>query len=387
MSNPKEIIHQIQSKLWKSPNILDTDIFPGANHTLCLDGVSCTKKTTILAQSVVESNNREQQHQHHQVIKTQQLHHFVNADCYFPSMLGYVCTGLQSLNAGGPHFNDRSPLNVIEWHILWRCMGDFSHRYGNVRPNNDAHEESMSLYRTIFETLRQADFYKSMRSKINCIVLIDSDLNRCDRLHAKRNEGSDMERSKWLFYTPLQNLMYQTLYPEAHFDWATLPDKNHSDMIDFLANTLNTVVDALAYRIGSISLGDENQKNGTGPKMTRDTIPLPIGSLPVSSQDLYLMNYTTHLYRSTGKVVSRRIHHKYRPYSRSAFDGETMRDIFKNHIPRHLAVLNPLDVLTGRDDVLNDTRNTKPILPPKQFDESFFAGGSQMSERIFEMKR
>lgn len=380
MNNPKEIIHQIQSKLWQSPNVLNTDIFPGANHTLCLDGVSCAKKTTILTHSLVESNSREQ---YHQVVKTQQLHRFVNADCYFPSMLGYICTGLQSLNAGSPHFNDRSPLNVIEWHILWRCMGDFSHRYGNVRPDNNTHEESMALYRSIFENLRQADFYKSMRSKINCIVLIDSDLNRCDRLHAKRNEGSDMERSKWLFYTPLQNLMYKTLYPEAHFDWATLPENHHSDMIELLANTLNKAVDALACRIGSISLCGENSD---GSKMTRETIPLPSGSLPVSSQDLYLMNYTTHLYRSTGKVLSRRIHHKYRPYSRSTFDGEMMRDIFKSHVPRHLAVLNPLDVLKARDDVLNDTRNMKPILPPKQFDESLYAAGSQMSERIFKMK-
>lgn len=387
MSNPNEIIHQLQTKLWQAPNVLNSDIFPGANHTLCLDGVSCTKKTTILAKSVVESNGRQQQHHQHQVVKTQQLHRFVNADCYFPSMMGYICTGVQSLNAGAPHFNDRSPLNVLEWHILWRCMGDFSHRYGNVRPDGTAHEESMALYRTIFETLRQADFYKSMRSKVNCIVLIDSNLNRCDRLHAKRNEGSDMERSKWLFYTPLQNLMYQTLYPDAHFDWATLLDKDHSGMIDFLANTLNTVVDALAYRIGSISLDGENQEKSNGSKMTRDTIPLSSGSLPVSSQDLYLMNYTTHLYRSTGKVLSRRIHHKYRPYSRSAFDGEMMRDIFKSHVPRHLAVLNPLDVVKARDDVLNDTRNTEPILPPKQFDDSLYAGGSQMSDRVFEMKR
>lgn len=200
-------------------------------------------------------------------------------------MVGYISSGLMDQNTGTPHFNDRSYLNPLEWKLLWKLMNDYVDRFGNQYPceTNAEIREALDSYRKAFRELKESYFYKFFRSHINAVALIDSNVERCDALRARRGEGSDVERSQWKFYTPLQNLMYKELYPDCYIDIAWFDDYNTSD-----------VVKSIAYW-----LTDMLVKVASNMKVNAPHIEF---KLPVPKQDLNLNNVSTHVYRSKGRV-------------------------------------------------------------------------------------
>lgn len=239
-----------------------------SNNVLCVDGTSATKKTSIL------------QRTGHQVTKIQKLAKFKNINRYFPSMLGYICTGLRTFKFGTMRLNDRSPLNPLEWHVLWCCMSDYFVTNGNVYPTD------LSKYESTMRKLKNSFFYEFFSKKINCLAFIDSNCARCDETRAKRNEGSDAQRSKWCFYTPMQNMMYSVLYEGRIIDMAWFDEFSTEDVCMGISMWLRDLTNDMA-------------------KLDIDrSVPLPKFSLPINHPDMDYAseNMKAHAHRCIGRV-------------------------------------------------------------------------------------
>lgn len=247
------------------------------NHTLAIDGTSCTKKSSIL-----NATGR-------MYTKVQRNNNIQNPDTYGPSMIGYISSGIMDNYCGGPHFCDRSPLNVMDWHLLWKFMDDFLVRFGNVDPNdelptNTVMQHSLDEYCKAFKLYRQKESVEAFAKHINCIVLIDTDTQRCDELRIQRNDNpTDVLRSTWKFYTYLQNLMYKTLYPDLYIDLAWFRHAETDVVVAALAKFFNFVLDYIVDHVKS------------------NFMPFPKYSLPTIKHDYNLSNISVHAYRSIGR--------------------------------------------------------------------------------------
>lgn len=103
--------------------------FSKATSTINIDGTCCTKKTTLL--SILKDKFN------YNVSKVQYNNKIVNPDSYGPSMVGYICSGLiDQTHYFKKTFNDRSPLNCLEWSMLWRLMSVYYKKFGNQYPLN-----------------------------------------------------------------------------------------------------------------------------------------------------------------------------------------------------------------------------------------------------------
>lgn len=263
-----------QEVIKKCEEAVNWNLLSGNNYTLCVDGTSCTKKSSIL-----NATGR-------LCTKISKMNNFQNTDTYFPSMIGYICRGMLSLREGGPHFNDRSPLNVLDWAFLWRLLNDFLVSFGNVRPSFDdeAHRPFLENAVSMIQNFRDSYYRKMFSRQINCVVIIDSDVDRCDQLRMQRSESSDYERSQWKFYTFFQNLMYKELYSGLCID-LTMFKETETDVVvegiaDFCNMTLNNLIET---------------------RVRPSPRPLPVGKLPTIACDYNLSNMETHIYRSVGR--------------------------------------------------------------------------------------
>lgn len=215
----------------------------------------------------------------------------MNANTFGASMVGYVCAGLtnQSLDPR-PKFNDRSPLNVLEWHLLWKLMDTYVQRFGNRKPDTSVPGVTDFLQEFVgtFETLRSWYVYAYFRSRINGVAFIDTNVERCDRLRTFRNEGSDEERSLWLFYTPLQNLMYQVLYPDAVIDMIWFDSCAVDEVVAGIADFMNDLLAMVSAR----------------PIVDRRVIPFNLAPpvVTVHGRDFNEHNIGAHVYRSIGRT-------------------------------------------------------------------------------------
>lgn len=256
----------------------------GNTNTITVDGTSCTKKTATL-----NATGRP-------VTKVQRYNNAKNANTFGPSMIGYVMAGMvnQSIDKR-PKFNDRSPLNVLEWYLLWKLMDTYVVKFGNVRPHPSVPQMTGYLdeFRRLFTRLKSWYVYEHFRSRINGIAFIDSNVDRCDRLHAARNEGSDNERAAWLFYTPLQNLMYEILYPEAIIDMDWFNDA-----------TTDVVVEGVAVFLDNLLRNTTRRTVVEEPTFTVQLAPPVVW---VRGQDFTMHNMSTHVYRSVGRAGVKRI--------------------------------------------------------------------------------
>lgn len=263
---------------------VNVSLFVANTNTVTVDGTSCTKKTATLT-----ATGRP-------VTKVQRHNNANNANTFGPSMLGYVTAGMvnQSIDTRAK-FNDRSPLNVLEWHLLWKLMDLYVVKFGNVRPHPSVPQMTGYLddFRRLFTQLKSWYVYDHFRSRINGIAFIDSNVDRCDRLHATRNEGSDNERAAWLFYTPLQNLMYEILYPEAIIDMGWFDDATTDAVVEGVAVFLDTLLREKTMR----AVADE----------TTFTVRLAPPVVAVRGQDFTMHNISTHVYRSVGRAGVKRI--------------------------------------------------------------------------------
>lgn len=96
---------------------------------------------------------------------------------------------------------DRSPLNVLEWFILWKFMYLFHNTFGNVDPYTVNCTVFLEEFDRVFDFLKNSYYYKMIRSNVDVVAIIDSDTERCDDKRLLRNEGTDGMRSKWKYYT------------------------------------------------------------------------------------------------------------------------------------------------------------------------------------------
>lgn len=263
---------------------VNVSLFVADTNTITVDGTSCTKKTATL-----NAIGRP-------VTKVQRHNNAKNANTFGPSMLGYVTAGMvnQSIDTRAK-FNDRSPLNVLEWHLLWKLMDLYVITFGNVRPHPTVPQMTRYLddFRRLFTRLKSWYVYGHFRSRINGIAFIDSNVDRCDRMHAARNEGSDNERATWLFYTPLQNLMYEILYPEAVIDMDWFNDA-----------TTDVVVEGVAVFLDNL-LRNTTKRNLAGELTFTVRLAPPV--VRVRGQDFTMHNISTHVYRSVGRAGVKRI--------------------------------------------------------------------------------
>lgn len=264
--------------------IVKSALLNADTHTITVDGTSCAKKTSVLA-----ATGRP-------VTKVQLQFNAKNADTFGASMVGYVCAGMttQSLDPR-PKFNDRSPLNVLEWHLLWKLMDTYVQRFGNRKPDTSVPGVTDFLQEFVgtFETLKSWYVYAYFRSRINGVAFIDTNVERCDRLRAIRNEGSDVERSLWLFYTPLQNLMYQVLYPDALIDMIWFDSCATDEVVAGLADFMNDLLATVSAR----------------PSVDRRAIPINLAPpvVTVHGRDFNEHNIGEHVYRSIGRTGVKRI--------------------------------------------------------------------------------
>lgn len=261
---------------------MNASLFTANTNTITVDGTSCTKKTATLT-----ATGRP-------VTKVQRHNNAKNANTFGASMIGYVMAGMvnQSIDTRSK-FNDRSPLNVLEWHLLWKLMDSYAAKFGNVRPHPKM-TRYLEDFRRVFTQLKSWYVYKHFRSRINGIAFIDSNVDRCDQMHMTRNEGSDKERASWLFYTPLQNLMYEVLYPEAIIDMDWFNDATTDVVVEGVSVFLNNLLSNTIKRTA----------NAGEPTFTVRLAP-PVVS--VHDQDFTMHNISTHVYRSVGRAGVKRI--------------------------------------------------------------------------------
>lgn len=231
------------------------------------------------------------------VSKIQRLVNTRNVDTYFPSMIGYVTSGTISMCTGDYHVNDRSPLNCLEWRLLWRVMDEYVNRFGNIHPDTLIEHGDVSIesylneVRAMFRALKGSYFYDMFRRDINALAIIDSCTNRCDMLHMRRNESSDMERASWKFYTYFQNLMYRELYEGTYIDLNWFNHINDSSVVKGISHFIRFCMDKLKeFNIGTTVINKFHFPE----------------KLPSTSKiDYNLENMKTHVYRSIARVNCR----------------------------------------------------------------------------------
>lgn len=244
------------------------------SRTLCLDGTSATKKSTILYLTDLS------------IIKVQRCVPSREVNTYAPSMIGYILSGIKLLNCSQkPQLMDRSPLNPMEWAELWLIFELFLKRFGNVtvQPKGEHHEFVKQMIERL-KTFSRLPHYRHLRERINTIVVIDTNIDRCDTARKARNFGSDDERSNWKFYTYFQNLMYQILYPETYIDLNWFNVESEDEVIEQLA---------MCLRATAIDLSEKYPCN-------TDT---PMYPIPLYKENLTLRNAEACVWRATSKIV------------------------------------------------------------------------------------
>lgn len=248
---------------------------------LCVDGTSCCKKTSILEATGFEN-----------IMKVQKNRKFINANTFAPSMLGYVSAGmLDILSTVEPTFMDRSPINVLEWHFLWKFMHKFYTKFGNVLPDPRSNDEHRRFFTEFDRTFNDLKVYCKMYTRLLDIVcIIDSNIERCDGDRSRRNEGTDLERSSWKFYTFMQNRMYERLH--RCIDLAWFDNVEGAECRTVVATIASCLKNALT-RFPKIAQRHYGRVDYC--------LPIPIHQ----DNDLTLRNYNTFVYREVIRQKAR----------------------------------------------------------------------------------
>lgn len=225
------------------------------------------------------------------VLKIQKIGSFSNVNSYAPAMMGYIFKGLQLIESMPVKcFMDRSPLNTLEWYILWKFMYIYNQTFGNVDPHTVDCSNFLQEFDRVFANLKI--FYAPFRSKIDVLAIIDSDTERCDDKRLRRNHGTDPLRSQWKYYTYLQNRMYRNLYNCIDLCW-----------FDYTIHSKSAIIDTIAKHLKELLMSRPIE-----PVRYFKAFPLPATlNMNDDGTDYTLANYNTHLYRQAGRVSVARI--------------------------------------------------------------------------------
>lgn len=255
----------------RTESVLRSVLDDAKTMVLCVDGTSCCKKTSILASTGFTD-----------VLKVQKNRKFINTNSFAPSVLGYISAGmLDIMSAAEPTFMDRSPLNVLEWHFLWKFMDKFYSMFGNVTPDVETYEEHADFFNDfdrVFADLK--DYCDIFNRSLDIVCVIDSNLERCDADRLRRNEGTDYERSTWKFYTFMQNRMYRVLHRCIDLAWFDSENMDCNDIVIIVASCLKNTLMKFPRQ--------PRRHDG------RVNFYLPV---PTNGTDFTLRNYSTFVYR------------------------------------------------------------------------------------------
>lgn len=254
-------------------NIINNTLSKARTNVLCLDGTSCCYKSSILQKSNITP-----------VLKVQKSTSFVNSNSYAPTMMGYIYSGTKEiLEKSTKCLMDRSPLNVLEWYVLWKLMNIYFIRHGNTNPADVQCSTFLTEFDMVFNYLKTSYYYKRIHSFLDVIAIINSDTEKCDAKRRFRNQGSDYERSNWLYYTYLQNRMYKLLYPFIDLAWF---DDNKSDIVQMIANSIKTNMKMTKVK----------------HPMCFKTYKLPSTVVDLNGIDPVLQNFHSYVYREHGRI-------------------------------------------------------------------------------------
>lgn len=130
---------------------------------------------------------------------------------------------IQDLQTSVPHFNDRSPLNPIEWLTIWQSLDKFTKQTSKVE-DQSTYNEILTFLSNDVKTLQNWPNYKHYAQGVDTIAIIDT--NRCDveRRLQQRGHKSDVERSELPFYVSFQNAFYKLRYENSCVDLAEFYD-------------------------------------------------------------------------------------------------------------------------------------------------------------------
>lgn len=255
------------------------------NYSFNLDGVSATGKTSIIESCGLPHS------------KVQRRINVINSDTYFPSMLGYVSEGMQAQLYPPWRINDRSPLNCIEWRLLWSLASHLVDKHGPgggfcAESGKIIEEEDAKYIDEAFDSLMNSYFYRDLRARLHGLAIIDSNVTRCNQRRSMRNESlNDVLRSKWPWYTPLQNIMYKKLYPNAYIDLMWFDHADDGNVFKAISKFIVYIVD---------NLKQQHEKIESLP------LPLPI-VLPSNYNDYFLKNMSVHVDRNYARIKCKRI--------------------------------------------------------------------------------
>lgn len=236
---------------------------------LCIDGTSATLKSTIISNLNMPG------------YKISNNYNIENINSYGPSMLGYILSGFIAIN----NFHtftifDRSPLNCMEWSLLWRMFDKFLTTYGNVFLDRKIHEDFLKDFSNVFNKLQKLPSYEFFRKQLNVLILIDTNIIKCDYRRRLRNKGSDFARSSFKFYTALQNEMYSILYKECCIDINNY--KNEQEAIKCITDLIKNTLCPQIMR---------NRITNEIINVSRKNIHIPTNS------DLFAINYSSYIQR------------------------------------------------------------------------------------------
>ncbi|KAE9522046.1 hypothetical protein AGLY_017566 [Aphis glycines] len=301
-------------------------------NVLCIDGTSCCKKTSILNTIGILP-----------VLKVQNYRNIVNSTTFAASAMSYVCAGMiDVLKTAEPRFMDRSPLNVLEWNVLWKFIDKFIVEFGNVRPELTDGKQAAFFeeFDDVFGALKSSYFYDFFRQRLDTVVIIDSNVARCDHTHMRRGEGTDLERANWKFYTFMQNRMYSVLYDHvdiAWFDGAGGSIDNHG-VVTLLAVWFKECLSKFPKRSGAWDM---------------KKFKLPV-SVPVTV-DLTLRNFHSFAYRA---MIRERV-------KRVSTDGRRGEDEVGLRLPGFASVVEP----GGDIDITGTVRHVNAPPPSNSLGE------------------
>lgn len=262
---------------------IDPAQFQSCSPALCLDGTSCTGKSSILNQTGLA------------VSKTSRTSPVKQVNTYPLATFGIVAEGIIDGYRLGVQFFDRAPTNPLEWVVLWSLM---QHAKQQPQPLG---WKVLAQYRGVFDALADTEHYKLLRAHSNTVVIVDSDVARCDGRRMLRDQSSDVERSSWGYYTTLQNCMYQRLYPRTYIDLAWFGNTPMELVTGGIAAFLRGVQqNTLLARVQPTAPYHEQLVK------IQNSLSSPV-VVPTGRQDLTSMNVSAH---ATRALLRNRVHNR-----------------------------------------------------------------------------
>lgn len=202
-----------------------------------------------------------------------------------------------------PAIHDRTLYNNGDWYILWQFMDSYNEMFGNEEYNcgdTELHKLFKKKFEHAFNLYSKTHAFQFFRKRSNVLILINSNSAQVDRIRSERGISSDYERSKWKFYTDLQNEMYKLLYPDCHIDYAWFSNAKLDDIKYGITQCIHRLMDDYQYTIMDSLLKLKSKRVDL-------KLPTPTYNVFGVENDFYLNNMKTHVYRESLKRIGKNI--------------------------------------------------------------------------------